>query len=152
MSFLSLKHLILGSVLSSFAVQVASSPIVGPSGQYAEHALRKRASLNVKKTTATEYHTIDWVPIESQGEIASPPPHKSASSLRVLSTAQNASSPVAELQQPGAELGPPGTVPVPRARPDYLNNAVRRASHLRVLLRPSRRGRTVGSIGMSVRT
>lgn len=117
MSPLSLKQLLLGSLLSAFVAQVAASPIAGPRSQYAAHALRRRANLDVRHTTTTDTTTIDWVPIDSQGTIASPPPPR-----RVVARATNGTKPVAELQQPGAELGPPGTVPIPQISTSYLEN------------------------------
>jgi hypothetical protein len=95
-------------------VQVTASPLAATS-QYVHNALRRRSGLNVKATTTTDTTTIDWIPIDSQGHVASPPPGKIVSL-----SASNASKPVSELQQPGAQLGPPGTVPVPQVSPDYL--------------------------------
>jgi len=106
------------SVLSLLVVQVIASPTATRS-QYAYNALKRRAALNIKQTTTTDTTTIDWIPINSQGDIASPPPgnvdHRSIS---------NASKPLSELQQPGARLGPPGTVPIPQVSPDYLHSVV----------------------------
>ncbi|KUJ19689.1 DUF239-domain-containing protein, partial [Mollisia scopiformis] len=65
--------------------------------------------------TTTNTTTIDWVPIESQGNIATPPAPKSV-------YAGNASKLVSELQLPGAQLGPPGTVPIPQVSTSYLDN------------------------------
>ncbi|EON98440.1 putative carboxyl-terminal proteinase protein [Phaeoacremonium minimum UCRPA7] len=113
---MSLKSLLLGSLLSSFVVQAVATPVIAARGQYAKDALRKRANLNVKRTTTTDTTTIDWVPIDSQGKIATPPPNI------VSVAATNASKPISELQQPGAEVGPPGTVPIPQVDPDYLAN------------------------------
>jgi hypothetical protein len=113
MSSISLKKFLLGSLLSTFVAQVTAFPVTVARSQYDEHALRKRASLNIKQTTVTNSTTIDWIPIDSQGSIASPPPAKAVS-------ASNASKPISELQHPDAQLGPPGTVPIPRVRPEYL--------------------------------
>lgn len=110
-----LPRLLLASILSAFILQTTASPVAVPKSQYAEHALRKRANLNVRQTTTTDTTTIDWVPIDSQGHIASPPPLKTV-------YAGNGSKPISELQKPGAQLGPPGTVPIPQVSLDYLDN------------------------------
>ncbi|KAH8891622.1 hypothetical protein GQ53DRAFT_781835 [Thozetella sp. PMI_491] len=66
-----------------------------------------RAAVNVISTTFTKSHTIDWVSIDSQGVIAQAPPPR---------TPRDGARPLAELELPGAELGPLGTVPIPRAK------------------------------------
>lgn len=75
-------------------------------------ALTPRAG-SVLKTTVTDSQTIDWISIGSQGEIAQAPP---------LRTPRDGPRPLSELEQPGAELGPPGTVPVVRVDLDYLTS------------------------------
>jgi hypothetical protein len=119
MSPLSMPKVVVVSLLYSLSLvaQVTASPFAVRS-QYAHNALRKRAALNVRKTTITDSTTIDWIPIESQGHIATPPP-----AIIVASSASNASKPISELQQDGAQLGPPGTVPIPRVSSDYLETA-----------------------------
>ncbi|KAH8894254.1 hypothetical protein GQ53DRAFT_744995 [Thozetella sp. PMI_491] len=117
----SLKTLLWGTAVSSLAAQVAASPVVGPRSLYAEHALNKRANLVVRQTTTTDDNTIDWIPIESQGEIAAAPPTRSLKNAK-LAAESNATKPVSELMKPDAQLGPPGTVPIPRVSLDYLNN------------------------------
>jgi hypothetical protein len=114
-----IKKLPLLFFLSALATGGAAKPISSPKNQYVEDALRKRAGLNVVKTTVTEANTIDWIPIESQGEIASPPPPRAIK----RDATSNATTPISELEVPGAELGPPGTVPVPRVNLDYLTQA-----------------------------
>lgn len=115
MSSLSSKKVLLAA-LFSFILQVSGSPIAAPQSQYAEHALRRRANLEVRQTTQTDHHTIDWVPLDSQGKIATPPAPRTVA-------AGNYSKPISELQIPGVSLGPPGTVPIPQVSTDYLNNA-----------------------------
>jgi len=107
MSPLQMKELIFLSLSSLLFVGVTSSPTNFPDGG---HSLRRRA-LNVVKTTETDSQTIDWIPIDSQGPIAElPPPRDPRDEPRALS----------ELEEPGADLGPPGTVPVARVSSDYL--------------------------------
>jgi len=83
-------------------------------------SLKTRQSLlNVVKTTRTPGgQTLDWVPIESQhpeGKIAAPPPP-----AQTAVAEQDAEKPAKgvgfELDDPKAERGPTGTVPI--ARPD----------------------------------
>ncbi|KAH8647886.1 hypothetical protein BX600DRAFT_475973 [Xylariales sp. PMI_506] len=114
MAPLSLPKILLGSLMSSLAAQVTASPT---RNIYAEHAMRKRANLDVVATTTTDTTTIDWIPIGSQGEIASPPPPRTV-------TASNSSKPIPELAVAGAKKGPAGTVPIPRVSDDYLNTVV----------------------------
>lgn len=113
MTLLQLKEL---SVLFVFSILFAGSISVptGHSNNLHEQALRKRANLNVVKTTTTDSQTIDWIPIESQGKIAQAPPKLEP---------RTGSRPLAELEIPGAELGPPGTVPIPRVSLDHLTNS-----------------------------
>jgi hypothetical protein len=119
-----LTKFLVGTLLSGIVAQVAASPFAAPVSQYTEHAMRKRAGLNVVKRTVTSENTvIDWVPIESQGKIATAPPAPPAAKHGGLSTSSfNGSKPMAELQYPGAELGPPGTVPIPQVSAEYLAN------------------------------
>lgn len=114
MAAVSLKMLSL-LIFSSLA---SSKPISSPNSQYAKDALVKRANLDIVKTTFTKANTIDWIPIQSQGQIASPPPQRV-----VQSSINNASIPIMELEQPGVELGPSGTVPVARMSLDYLTSS-----------------------------
>jgi hypothetical protein len=102
-----LKKLSLLAFLSTLATEGTSKPIYSPKSQ----VLGPRAGLNVLKTTVTDAHTIDWIAIESQGDIASPPP--------LPPRRTNGSTPTAELTKAGAELGPEGTVPIPRVNADY---------------------------------
>jgi hypothetical protein len=116
MSPIPLKNLFLLPLLSTFFAGAFSSPAAYPN-QYVEHALKKRAALDVVKTTTTHAHTIDWVPIESQGEIAKPPPPPA--NLPADPT-KKVTRPQSELEIPGVEQGPAGTVPVPRVNATYL--------------------------------
>src|SRR5450432_3381756 len=116
------KKLFLTSLLSNFLLQVSASPAAAPLSQYAKDALSERATLPVSLTTTTEHHTIDWIPINSQGHIAEPP-----ALLTVFATTSNASFAEPELLNPGAQLGPPGTVPIPRVDPAYLNSLPKKA-------------------------
>jgi hypothetical protein len=113
MSPTSFRPLFLASIFSSLFVGTISEPTAYPN-QYAEHSLRKRAALNVVQTTYTDAHTLDWIPIESQGTIASPPPPRPQYTNNTLTP---------ELEAPGAVKGPAGTVPVPRMSPEYLARA-----------------------------
>jgi hypothetical protein len=113
MSPTSFRQLFLASLFSSLFVGTISKPTAYPN-QYAEHALRKRTALNVVQTTYTDAHTLDWIPIESQGTIASPPPPRPQYTNNTLTP---------ELEAPGAVKGPAGTVPVPRMSAEYLARA-----------------------------
>lgn len=118
MSLPQLKDLSLLFVFSLLFAGSFSKP-TGPSINLQDQALRKRASLNVVKTTVTDSQTIDWIPIESQGKIAQAPPQL---------TPRTGARPLAELEKPGAELGPPGTVPIARTNLDHLANFGTKAS------------------------
>ncbi|TVY81819.1 hypothetical protein LSUE1_G005099 [Lachnellula suecica] len=111
MAAILLRNSLLLFVISFLATGASSNPISSPRAKYVDHSLGKRA-INAVKTTYTDGNVIDWVPIESQGIIASPPPPRAPCT--------NATAPVSELQVPGAEVGPPGTVPIPRVNLDYL--------------------------------
>ncbi|KAH8887269.1 hypothetical protein GQ53DRAFT_656364 [Thozetella sp. PMI_491] len=101
--------------------------------------MRKRSHWNVKKTTTTDHHIIDWVTLESQGEIASPP------SIDHLVKRGSGNAPLAELEKRGVELGPPGTVPIPRANLDYLNTVVeKRAPYIESAGSQSKRDKVLG--------
>jgi len=120
MSPLSLKQLWLLSFLSTLVVQCNSTPAPYPNTQYVDHALRKRAGLKAVKTTFTNEQTIDWIPIESQGIIAKAPPTRPEPKQ---DPNRNVTRPVAELENPGIEVGPPGTVPIPRTKLNFLASA-----------------------------
>lgn len=107
--------LFLASILSTFVLQTFATPVASPLNQYAKDSLSARALLPVSQTTTTDHHTIDWVPIDSQGPIAKPP-----APLTVYGG--NVSTAEPELQKPDAKHGPAGTVPIPRVDPAYLNN------------------------------
>lgn len=100
-------------------VRIAAKSTTSSGCQYVEHALQKTLEMNVLKTTTTDTQIIDWIAIESQGPIAKKPPPRSW----IPHQTQNFSWPIPELEQPGAEIGPPGTVPIPRATLDYLAGA-----------------------------
>ena len=106
-----LKKMLLASLLSIFVVGGVSNPVASPSSQNAEDALHKRG-LEILKTTTTEHHTIDWVPLHSQGKIAPAPPPRAP---YVPDPARNVTLATSELQHENAELGPAGTVPIPRS-------------------------------------
>jgi hypothetical protein len=112
MSPISLKKLLLMSLMSTFFVGGTSKPAASPNSHYAEDALGKRIGPDILKTTTTDYHTIDWIRIESQGEIARAPPPRTP---YTVDPARNISLASPELQLSGAELGPRGTVPIPRS-------------------------------------
>lgn len=123
MSSISSRKLFLASILSAFVLQLSATPVASPLSQNVKDALSERATLPVQQTTTTDHHTIDWVHPESQGQgrpIAKPPVP-----LAVL--VSNLTTAVPELQKPGAQLGPPGTVPIPRVDPLYLNNVATKA-------------------------
>jgi hypothetical protein len=121
MSPITLKNLLLLPVLAGLFSETLSSPApFGPfPNQYGEHALKKRQSLNVVATTNTHANTIDWIPIGSQGKLAKAPPLPPA--LPQDPTKQ-VRRPVAELEMPGVQKGPAGTVPIPRLNATYLAN------------------------------
>lgn len=117
----SLKQTLIASLFSALLLQVSATPISAPApkSQYAEHAMRKRANLDVRQTMTTDSTTIDWVPLDSQAAtIASPPPSRAA--------AGNGTKAISELQLPGAQTGPPGTVPIPQISQDYLDNVAQK--------------------------
>jgi hypothetical protein len=119
MSLLPLKKALVASFLSALLLQVSATPIAAPKSQYAEHAMRKRANLDIRATTTTDSSTIDWIPLESQAKsIASPPPARAPST--------NSTLPLSELQLPGAKLGPPGTVPIAQLSSQYLDNVAQK--------------------------
>src|SRR6266536_1456332 len=91
------KKWLLVSMLSIFFVGGTSKPIASP---------------DILQTTTTEHHTLDWIRIESQGKIAQPPPPRAP---HTSDPAKNISLAIPELHQPGAQLGPPGTVPLVRS-------------------------------------
>jgi hypothetical protein len=77
---------------------------------YFENRLKE---LNIVKTTKTPTgQIVDWIPRDSQGMIAKPP----TESCLETSTAQDRPTlpALGELQHEGVEVGPPGTVPIPR--------------------------------------
>ena len=100
-------------LLSAHIARSTAKPAKYGNG-YVDKAMEKRAGLNVVKTTTTDTQTIDWISIESQGKIAELPPPRAP---------RDGPRPLAELEQPGAELGPVGTVPVSRLNPEYLKYA-----------------------------
>lgn len=108
MVFLPPKEVFVSIILSFFIVGTTSSPASHPRNI---EPTQKRTSLNVLKTTITDSQTIDWIERSSQGQIANPPPPR---------VPREGSRALAELEQPGAELGPPGTVPIPRVNSEYL--------------------------------
>lgn len=118
MSPIPLKNLLLLPLLSTFFAGTLSTPAAYPN-QYVEHALRKRAALNVVKTTTTHAQTLDWIPVGSQGTIAKAPPPLAPFAA---DPTKNAAKPISELEMPGVEKGPPGTVPIPRVNSTYLTN------------------------------
>lgn len=70
-----------------------------------------KASMKIVKTTKTKLgQTIDWIPLESQGEIAQPPPKLKP--IPSNDTQELDAGPLSELEMDGAELGPKGTVPI----------------------------------------
>lgn len=108
-----------------------TSPLIGHQQQNkaetTRYFMRKTAELNaVKTTTHPNGQVIDWVPIESQGKIASPPPLP-ATPLNVLPSGQAKQSdkqtlrPLSLLELEGAEKGPGGTVPIPRQNLNLLS-------------------------------
>ncbi|KAI9835784.1 MAG: hypothetical protein M1837_003668 [Sclerophora amabilis] len=70
--------------------------------------------LQIIKTTKTRSgKKIDWVPMESQGHLATPPPEPSQPQM---------STPLQfELDEEGVEKGPEGTVPIPRKDLDAIS-------------------------------
>lgn len=86
----------------------------------AQYFIKKTASLNVVKTTIQPNgQIIDWIPIESQEEIASPPPLPALHSNRSTDIKDDSESwktnrPIFLLEQEGSEKGPGGAVPILR--------------------------------------
>ena len=79
------------------------------------HFEKRQQSLNILATTTSPSgQVIDWIPIESQGEIASPPPPPT------VQNGGNVPVAVAELDMDGAEKGPEGTVPILRKNLDAI--------------------------------
>ncbi|CAG8983080.1 hypothetical protein HYALB_00006108 [Hymenoscyphus albidus] len=113
-----LKEFCILMFFSTFFAVGVSKPI-SYSNSIQEQALRKRANLYVVETTFTDTQTIYWIPLESQGNIAQAPPDPAP---------RTASRPLAELEQPGADLGPPGTVPIPQVNLDHLSNTIIKSS------------------------
>jgi hypothetical protein len=75
---------------------------------------RRRRMEIVATTTTHSGQVIDWIPVESQvpgGRIASPPPH---APVRLHDGDRKIEMARFELESPGVERGPEGTVPVPR--------------------------------------
>ncbi|CAG8959683.1 hypothetical protein HYFRA_00001588 [Hymenoscyphus fraxineus] len=106
-------------IFFSIFLAVGISKPIGYSNSIRDQALRKRANLNVVKTTFTDTQTIDWIPLTSQGNIAQAPPDPAPRTV---------SRPLAELEQPGADLGPPGTVPIPQVNLNHLSNTIIKSS------------------------
>ncbi|KAF2111831.1 hypothetical protein BDV96DRAFT_690195 [Lophiotrema nucula] len=81
-------------------------PVDGP--------LPNRNLRTVKRQTLSDGSQIDWVPLDSQtpsGKVASPPPGSLSPKIAIVNS-NDPLQPKAELQLPGAEQGPAGTVPV----------------------------------------
>jgi hypothetical protein len=102
--------------------------------EYTAYFQHKAAQLapHIKKTTTTPSgQVLDWILPEAQGPIATPPPiPKSVTASAVDSGAPAAqkvlidrptASAVPELELPGAEKGPEGTVPILRQKLELLS-------------------------------
>lgn len=94
-------------------------PVLNP--EIAEYFATRQARLNIVRTTRTPSgQTLDWIPIESQagrGPIASPPPpHRHViTAEEPQDTPDRLTETVAfELDGPGVERGPAGSVPILR--------------------------------------
>ena len=75
----------------------------------------RRKNMNILATTTTPMgQTVDWIPIESQGTIASAPPKPTPK------PGDNITFATPELAMSGAEKGPSGTVPILRKNLDNL--------------------------------
>jgi len=118
MSPIILKNLLLLPVLAAFFAETLTTPAPFPN-QYVEHALKKRQSLNVVATTNSHANTIDWIPLASQGKIAKAPPLPPA---LPQDPSKKVARPISELEMPGVQKGPAGTVPIPRLNATYLAN------------------------------
>lgn len=101
-----INQLLFGLLLSLCIVGINSTPAPFPD----PYAVRKRPGLRVLKTTHSRGKILDWIPRESQGKIAKAPPLPALRKV-VLS---NYTLPSAELEQPDADVGPSGTVPILR--------------------------------------
>lgn len=111
MAPIALTHLVLATIFFSLLTNCTILP--PQSDHYRNNILCKRADLKIKKTTITKKGTtIDWIPRESQGKIATPPPipkqYQEASALKINGN----TLPISELDLPGTQRGPAGTVHV----------------------------------------
>ena len=113
MGAVSLK-LLLTAIFFSFVTEITAVP--QPVDTYSNDVLRKSSNLKIQKTTLTRKGTtIDWIPRTSQGKIAAAPPiPQEFLDVATLRTSSNVTAPVSELELPGTQLGPAGSVPVPR--------------------------------------
>jgi hypothetical protein len=119
MYYVTLKSFLLLPVLTAFFTETLSTPAPFPN-QYVEHVQKKRQSHNnVVETTETPSHTLDWIPLSSQGKIAKAPPLPCA---LPQDPTKKALRPTSELEMPGIKKGPSGTVPFPRVNATYLAN------------------------------
>lgn len=84
------------------------------------HFKRQHDALTIVKTTTTpKGQTIDWIPIGSQGTIATAPP-SSLTNLELRDARHNATQAIPELAMEGVEKGPEGTVPILRKNLEKL--------------------------------
>ncbi len=81
---------------------------------------RQKDSLTIVKTTTTPRgQIIDWIPTDSQGTIATPPP-PAATNLELRDAGHTAIKAIPELAMEGVEKGPQGTVPILRKNLERL--------------------------------
>jgi Neprosin len=101
---------------------------------------KQQAQLDVIKTTTTPSgRTIDWIPIGSQGEIATPPPFVPtlpAATLGLKGDSRQAQDAAPVFEAEGAERGPEGTVPVLRYSVANVTGEKTLAQHLSKKLPP----------------
>jgi hypothetical protein len=80
--------------------------------EYLDFLEARQRQLKIEKTTTTlSGQVLDWIRIESQGEVRSPPP---SPKRHQPDRERPEKLPLTELQHPNAEHGPEGTVPIPR--------------------------------------
>jgi Neprosin len=106
-----------------------SLPALNP--DVVDYYVQRRKRLEVVKTTQTPSgQVIDWIPIESQGPIATPPPHPPKVESRCDAVRSTAIEARFELEMPGVERGPEGTVPIARPRMHLAGTGAFRKRHV----------------------
>jgi hypothetical protein len=98
----------------------------GKRAETAHYFMARAAALHPTKSTVhANGQVVDWIPIESQGRVASPPPLPRSPFHENLAAKDNSRPtlrPLSLLEQPGSEKGPGGTVPVLRQNLSLLSD------------------------------